>query len=529
MPPRVTPLPLSSNEEILVLDVELLAPSLGARYFRYHFFIGTMSSMNKALLGFFSPILLSGLLLYPTARPAFAEVNLEESQSYARGLSSAFEKVADAITPSVVSISSVKKPKKTANIKKKFNDPAFDPFREFFGEDFLDKFQVPDGGIQQGLGTGVIVDAKGYILTNNHVIGDADEVTVTLNDKRKFKAEVKGRDPKSDIAVIKIKADNLIPAKLGSSENLKIGEWVIASGNPFGLSNSITAGIVSAKGRSISGGGQFEDFIQTDAAINPGNSGGPLLNLYGEVIGINTAIFSRSGGYMGIGFAIPIDMARSVMDSLITKGKVVRGWLGVGIQNLTEELAQSFGFATTDGALVGSVSEGSPAAKAGFVQGDIITSFNGIKILDVNQLRNMVAATSPGQSIPVEVYRAGKTTSLTVKVDELTAEDTAEVTQEKTDTSVDLGFDMQTMTPELAQQLRTKKTTGIVVTNVAPGGLGESVGIQKGDIITSVNNKPVKSVKELLAAIDEKALAKGVRLVIDSQGMEHFVFLKSAD
>lgn len=473
-------------------------------------------------------LLLAPLFALITTLPSYGD-DLSESKGYAQGLSAAFEKVADTVTPSVVSISSIKKPKKLNTLKKKFNDPAFDPFREFFGDDFFDRFQAPEGGAQQGLGTGVIIDESGYILTNNHVVGDADEVTVTLNDKRKFKAEIKGKDPKTDVAVIKIKADHLVPAKLGNSDALKIGEWVIACGNPFGLSNSITAGIVSAKGRSISGGGQFEDFIQTDAAINPGNSGGPLLNLDGEVVGINTAIFSRSGGYMGIGFAIPISMAKGVMESLISKGKVVRGWLGVGIQNLTDELSASFNYSGTDGALVGSVSKGSPAFKAGFEQGDIITKFNDTKVSDVNQLRNLVANTIPGQSVAIQVFRAGAAKVLTVKVDELTNQDQQEPEVEKADTSVDLGIDMQSMTPELAQQLHSDKTHGIVVTNVTPGGIGEAAGLQPRDIILSVNGKPVKNVKEFLAEMTEDTLKKGARVIVDSNGMEHFVFLKAAD
>ena len=467
----------------------------------------------------------------PESAAAPSSPAVAASVSTAQNLSAAFESVAETITPAVVSISSAKKPKKRDALRKKLNDPALEQFKEYFGPDFFDKFQPqqPDGG-QLGLGTGVIIDAQqGLILTNNHVIGEADDVTVTLNDKRKFKAEIKGTDPKSDIAVIKIKADKLTAAKLGNSDNLRIGEWVIASGNPFGLSNSITAGIVSAKGRSISGGGQFEDFIQTDAAINPGNSGGPLLNLNGEVVGINTAIFSRSGGYMGIGFAIPITMAKSVMESLITKGKVIRGWLGVGIQNLTEELAKSFQFTGTEGALVGSVSEGSPAFKAGFEQGDIITKFGDSKINDVNQLRNLVAATVPGDKIDVEVLRGGKPKVLNVKIEELSNQDAAAPEQEKADSSVDIGIEMQTLTQELASQLHSKKSHGVIVTAVTPGGIAESAGLVPRDIILSVNGKPIKSVKELLAEVTEPALAKGVRLVVDSQGMERFVFLRSAE
>jgi serine protease Do len=498
-----------------------------------------LSSKVKTSALLFSALLLLGspftsAFSEPTS-PVVNDQAHASSVATAQNLSSAFEKVADAITPSVVSISTAKKPKKNNReaLRKKLNDPALEQFKEFFGPDFFDRFQQqnPDNsqGGPVGLGTGVIIDASGLILTNNHVLGDADDVTVTLSDKRKFKAEVKGVDPKSDIAVIKIKADKLTAATLGSSDSLKIGEWVIACGNPFGLSNSITAGIVSAKGRAISNGGQFEDFIQTDAAINPGNSGGPLLNLNGEVVGINTAIFSRSGGYMGIGFAIPITMAKSVMESLISKGKVIRGWLGVGIQNLTDELSGSFQFSGTEGALVGTVSEGSPAYKAGFEQGDIITKFGDVKITDVNQLRNLVAATTPGQKIDLEVHRAGKIKVLSVKIEELSNQDPQSAEVDKTDSSVDLGIEMQTLTQELATQLRSKKSHGVVVTGVSPGGLAESAGLVPRDIIVSVNGKPIKTVKELLGEITEAALAKGVRLVVDSQGMERFVFLRSAE
>lgn len=460
----------------------------------------------------------------PSSPPALAN-------DYAQSLSNSFETVANGITPSVVSISAIKKPKKISGQRKQLGENPFDPFRDFFGGDPLSPFQAPDDGGQQGLGTGVVVDEKGYILTNNHVVGEADELTVVLNDKRRFKAQIVGRDPKTDIAVIKINASNLSAARLGDSDKLKIGEWVIACGNPFGLSNSITAGIVSAKGRSISRGGQFEDFIQTDAAINPGNSGGPLLNLKGEVVGINTAIFSRSGGYMGIGFAIPIGMARSVMESLITKGKVIRGWLGVSIQNLTEDLSKSFAYPEgTEGALVGSVSAGSPAAKAGVLQEDIITGFNGTKITDVNQLRNLVASTSPGQNVSIEVFRDKQKKTLTVKVDELTGQDEEMLAQEeKLDSSADLGIDLQTLTPELARQLRTKKTSGVIVTNVQPGGLADSAGLLPRDIILSVNKQGVKSVKDLLSLVTEKSLREGIRLIVETQGMEHFVFLKSEE
>jgi len=451
-----------------------------------------------------------------------------DSLRLAKELSSAFEAVAKAVTPSVVSIRSVKRIK--TRQMRRIPDPFFDPFRDFFGDDFADRFfpfNNPDGFSQQGLGTGVIVDNKGHILTNNHVVGDADEVSVRLPNQQTYKAQVVGTDPRTDLAVIKIKADGLAPVKLGDSDELKIGEWVVAAGNPFGLENTITAGIVSAKGRSIMGGGQYEDFIQTDAAINPGNSGGPLVNLKAEVVGINTAIFSRSGGYMGIGFAIPINMARQVMDSLITKGKVVRGWLGVGIQNLTEDLSKSFQYEGTEGALVGHVEKDGPADKAGLKQGDIIVKLNGEKIRNINQLRNAVAALTPGQKVDVEILRNGNYETVRVKVGELPAQEGSEA--KVTEQVADLGMTVGNLSDELAQRLGVRKGGGVVVRSVTPGGLAAEAGIQPRDIIISVNGERVKSVSQFNDAVAKGDLKKGIRLVVQSEGMERFVFLKAEE
>ena len=345
-------------------------------------------------------VLLASATVALTCGTALAEDQLPGTR-LAEELSQAFERVAETITPSVVTISTESTPKKS---KAKQGD---DPLRKFFGDDFLDKM-VPTP--QRGLGTGVIVDEQGHIITNNHVIGESTEVSVRLSNERTVKAKVVGTDPRTDLAVIKIKvkAELPKPAKLGDSEKLKIGEWVVAAGASFGLDNTITAGIVSAKGRALSGGSQYEDFIQTDAAINPGNSGGPLVNLRGEVIGINTAIVSKSGGYMGIGFAIPINMAKQVLGSLITNGKVTRGWLGVGIQNLNEDLARSFDYDATEGALVGHVDPKGPAKKAGLQQGDIIVQVGNDRIKNVNQLRNLVAGIKPSTTTELTLIRAGR-------------------------------------------------------------------------------------------------------------------------
>jgi serine protease Do len=481
---------------------------------------------------------LSVLLVSPSLLSALAEDSntVANSIQNARNLSDAFAHVADQITPSMVSVSSLTKAKRvgTRNNKRgNMNDPFFDHFRDFFGDDFMDRFgggqDSPNSPSQQGLGTGVIIDDKGHILTNNHVIGDADEVRVRLHDKRSFKAEIVGSDPRSDLAVIKIKADGLIPAKLGDSDKLKIGEWVVAAGNPFGLDNSITAGIVSAKGRSLVGGAQYEDFIQTDAAINPGNSGGPLVNLEGEVVGINTAIFSRSGGYMGIGFAIPITMARKVMESLISKGKVVRGWLGIGIQNLTEDLARSFNYTGSDGALVGHIENNGPAAKAGIQQGDIIVKLGNDKINDVNQLRNLVASLVPGTTISVELLRDSRTKIVDVKVGELPSSVGSEAPQPNPSTESDLGISVENLSVDLARKLKSKHSEGVVVTGVRPDGIAAQNGLQTRDIIISVNSEKIRNVEEFLDAIKRADLNKGVRLVVESQGMEHYLFLRGEE
>lgn len=455
----------------------------------------------------------------------------------ARGLSDAFNSVAEKITPSVVSISTFKKAKPIKGLGKgnnQLNDPFFNHFKEFFGEDFLERF--PQGGQggqeapQQGMGTGVIVDPRGYILTNNHVIGEADEVEVTMKgESKKLKAEIIGKDPKSDLAVVKIQpTEKLVVASLGDSSNLRIGDWVVAAGNPFGLDNTITAGIVSAKGRSLGNIGQYEDFIQTDAAINPGNSGGPLCDLNGDVVGINTAIFTRSGGYMGVGFAIPSNMVKSVMESLISKGKVVRGWLGVGIQNLSEDLASSLNYKNTEGALVGQIQNDSPAEKAGIQQEDIITSFNGEKVKDMNQLRNKVADTPPGTQAEVVIFRNGKEMTIPVKIEELTSQSIEEEEVDEVEETV-AGISVDTITAEIADKLRIKKNKGVIVTNVAPNSIAQQAGIQPRDVIVSINGKPVNKKSEFYAMLTKEALKKGVRLLVGTQNMERFVFLKSEE
>ncbi|MCB0353660.1 MAG: DegQ family serine endoprotease [Bdellovibrionales bacterium] len=440
--------------------------------------------------------------------------------SYAEELSSAFQHVADTVTPSLVKISARSKP----------TTPTFnrgdlpDPFRDFF-----EKFGAPlPQGQQpmQALGSGVIVDTQGHILTNNHVVEGAEELTVQLFDDRSVKATLVGTDDRTDLAVIKIDPSNITPATLGDSNSLKIGEWVVAAGTPFGLSNTITAGIVSAKGRAIMGGNAYEDFIQTDAAINPGNSGGPLANLRGEVIGINTAIFSRSGGYMGIGFAIPINLAKTIMSSLISDGRVVRGWMGVGIQNLTEDLARSFDYPSTKGALVGHVASEGPAADAGIQQGDIIIRFDGHEMEDINTLRNTVAATKPGSKVEVDLIRDGRKRTVAMKLGELP--DTAESggTVEPQGGIPNLGLEVETLTPERAAQLGTQSKAGVLVRSVLPNSLAARAGLEPGDVVLQVGRTEVDTIREFERELTEDALKNGVRLIVETRGMQRYIFLK---
>jgi serine protease Do len=450
-----------------------------------------------------------------------------EQLKHARDLSTAFQEVSKAVKPSVVSIQTLRRMGAPARVVPGPRTPSRDPMRDFFGDDFFDRFfgpNVPRGeNVIRGGGTGVIVSEDGYILTNNHVVENMDQVTVTLSDERTFEAEVVGSDPKTDVAVIKIAAKDLAPAELGDSDALNVGEWVLAVGSPFGLSQTVTAGIISAKGRANVGLAEYQDFIQTDAAINPGNSGGPLLDLGGKVVGVNTAIISRSGGYMGVGLAIPINMARHVMDAIINEGKVVRGFLGVIIQDLTPDLAQSFGYDGEHGVLVSEVSEHGPAADAGLKTDDIIIEFDDKPARSMNQLRIDVAATKPGASVELKVFRGGDVRTLDVKIGELESESLATGKTEPTD---DLGMSLQTLTPEAARQLELADTAGVLVTNVEPGGIAERSGLLKYDVIFMVGATPVEDLHGFHAALRDHDLDHGVRLKVKTRGSSRYVFLK---
>ena len=424
-----------------------------------------------------------------------------QAKSLLNAFSEAFQASAARINPSVVPI-------QTESIAK-----IHDPFGNMFGDDFFRRFfgDVPHGDMKQtqhSLGSGVIVTRDGYILTNNHVVDNAEKLTVELANKRKYTAKIVGRDPQTDIAVIKIDATDLPVATLGNSDSLKVGQWVIAVGNPFNLNHTVTAGIISAKGRTMPDlGAQYQDFIQTDASINPGNSGGALADLDGNVVGINTAIFSpNGGGNVGIGFAVPINMARDVMRSLIDKGKVVRGYMGLLPQDIDPSLAKGLNLKTTDGALVGDVTKNGPAEKAGFKRGDIITEFNGAKISGSTQLRNLVAEAEPGTNAKVSVLRDGKPLDITVKLGErpakLASKDTEE-NSEDTDhkASEKLGFSVKSLSGEEADRLGYKDEHGVVISNVKPGSPAEEAGLQPGDLIKEVNRQAVASVSDFDKAV----------------------------
>jgi serine protease Do len=476
------------------------------------------------------------VFLFCLAAPLFAEevvlseeVEVSEELKLIDNLSSAFERVSNVIKPSVVSINSIKKAKKVSNKKNSpLNPRNKSPFDNFFNDEFLERFfeQMPDRGApSRGMGSGVVVSEDGYILTNNHVIEGADEIEVLMYDDKKYEAELVGADPKSDIAVIKINQTNLKFAKLGNSDNLKVGQWVVAAGAPFNLAQTITAGIVSATGRSNVGIADYEDFIQTDAAINPGNSGGPLVSLNGEVVGINTAIFSKSGGYMGVGFAIPVNMVRSIMDSLIKDGKVVRGFLGVMIQKLDEDMASSFGFNDTEGALVSEVNKDGPGDKGGIIPGDIIVEFDGNKIKDPSQLRNIVGQTNPEKNVKLKIFRNEKYITLSMKVGVLGSDSPITEVNDKLKEN-DLGVQVQDINDAVKYSLGLDDDSGVVIVQVQPGSVAQYHGLKNGDVILQINNEQINSSEDFYRSIDKVNLKKGIRLTVKRKTGKVFIYIK---
>jgi serine protease Do len=453
-------------------------------------------------------VLFGSLVLWGTsplfALDLFGSNKSEEIAPVSSGPSGPLPSLAETakkVSPAIVNISTTQKVERRRPFRfgpgpgpRQFEE---DPFEEFFRRFFGDR---PPPGQQRSLGSGFIISDDGYIITNSHVVGDADKITVRLSDKREYEAKVIGADEKTDIALIKITPKDSLPTvPLGDSTALQVGDWVMAIGNPFGLEQTLTVGIVSAKGRVI-GAGPYDDFIQTDASINPGNSGGPLLNLKGEVVGINSAIFSQSGGNIGIGFAIPIDMAKSIVAQLRETGKVTRGWLGVAIQSVTPELAKSFGLDEPRGALVAEVTKEGPAEKSGLERGDIITVFNGTRIKDSHELPTLVAQSPVGSNAEVTVLRGGKEKKFIVKLGELKDQQAqAERTEESGD---NWGMTVSNITPDTARRFQLESTQkGVVVTAVDPGSPAELAGIQVGDVIEEVNRQAINSIDDFNKAV----------------------------
>lgn len=440
--------------------------------------------------------------------------------------SQAFSSVVKKATPAVVHV----RVEKTVGAKSYdfqdhefFNNPFF---KRFFGPEFHRQMpQKPQKRKQQGQGSGFIISEDGYILTNNHVVADADTITVTLSDKTKKEAELIGSDPQSDVALIKIDNGADLPVlPMGDSDALDVGEWVIAIGNPFGLDQTVTVGVVSAKGRSRVGINEYENFIQTDAAINPGNSGGPMLNINGEVVGINSALFSRTGGYMGIGFAIPINMVKTINDQLKKHGEVVRGWLGVAIQDVDEDLAKSFNLEKARGILVSEVQKDSPADEAGLKQGDIITELNGIEMKDVNDLRNRIALIIPDTEAELTIIRSGREKTIDVIIGEQ-PDDFGRVSPSTSDFSEDFGLSFQELTPDLAEQLGYEGETGVVVGDVEPDSPAAAAGLKPGHLIQEVNRQSVENLEDVKAVIEQSANAKRLLLRVKSGRFSQYVVL----
>ncbi len=422
-----------------------------------------------------------------------------------------FAELAEKNSPSVVNIST-KQHKTTSNrFRHEFQIPDLpenSPFNEFFERFFGEggPQESPRGFDTQSLGSGFVISADGYILTNNHVVESADEVVVRLSDRREFVAKIIGKDKRSDVALLKIEANGLPVVTIGKTSDLKVGEWVLAIGSPFGFDHSVTAGIVSAKGRSLPSE-NYVPFIQTDVAINPGNSGGPLFNLDGEVVGVNSQIYSRTGGYMGLSFAIPIEMAMNVVDQLRTKGRVTRGWLGVLIQDVTRELADAFGMDHPKGALVARVLPDSPASKAGMQAGDVILSFNGKPISNSSMLPPLVGSSRVDKPAELNVLRGGKVIALTVDIGELPSEEAmAEAGAAPQKKQEFLGLVVEDVTPEHQEQLGIADAEGVLVKEVAEGPARDA-DIRVGDLIQMVNQIKVKNVKSFRDLI--KSLPKG--------------------
>ena len=462
------------------------------------------------------------LLLLPFLSISNAHKAAAQETSIMPGAPASFSQLVKKAKNSVVNISTVKVIKGGSpgfNFRSPFGPN--DPFNDFFDRFFKD--QIPREYRQKSLGSGFVIDKEGFILTNNHVVEKTDEIKVTLLDNKEFDAKIIGRDPKTDLALIQIEADqSLEPLTLGDSDKLEVGEWVVAIGNPFGLDHTVTAGIVSAKYRRI-GTGSYDNFIQTDASINPGNSGGPLLDTKGDVVGINSAIYSGSGGSIGIGFAIPINMAKDILPQLKT-GKVIRGWLGVMIQKITSELKEKLDLRDEKGALVADVTPDGPAKKAGIKRGDVIISFDGKEIQEMDELPFIVASTPVGKDVEVEVIRDGKKKSIQVKVGELEEEKSAE--RIATEEGPNLGITVEEVTPEIARQYGLSQKEGLLVIQVENGSPAEEAGIKQGDIILEIDQEPMENLYKYGEKIRQYKKDDTILFLINRRGTTLYLTLK---
>jgi len=446
---------------------------------------------------------------------------LKASVDVIHQMSDGFAAVASVVTPSVVTITSEGEVQPTSQeLPQIFNDPMF---RQFFGQHFQPRPQQ-----RRGLGSGIIIRDDGYILTNNHVVRGADKITVVLDDESRHAAEVVGTDPRTDLAVLKIDATDLDAITLGDSDALKIGEWVLAIGSPFSenLNHTVTAGIVSAVGRSGMGLNAYEDFIQTDAAINPGNSGGALVNLEGELVGINTGIASRGGGSNGIGFSIPSNMAADVVDDLINNGKVQRGWLGVNIGNLDEEMAEAMDLPDTRGAVVQQVLPDTPAADAGLKQGDVVVSIDGSPLKNMRDLQLTIARKDPGTVVTLAVIRDGKKKKIQVELGQFPDDQTGTAQDLNEAHTGTLGLTVEPITPDLQKQFGIETSRGLVVTGVDPSSPAADKGIQSGDVILEINRKQVDSLKDFRKALKDAPDDKPVLFLVERGGRTFFLAVR---
>lgn len=495
----------------------------------YHMKIGINNSKPGGMGGSFSPhiykaiilglsLIIAGIIIGLVVSSSFDWQNKssaqirevsKESKDFLNKFTIALSEVSETVKPVVVNISTERTESGNANpFGHFFNDPFF---RKFF-DDNGDPFGQMRKHKAASLGSGVIIRSNGYIITNNHVIKDADKINVLTVDNKTYIGSVVGTDPRTDIAVIKIKANNLPTINIGDSDKLRVGEVVIAIGSPYGLNQTVTMGIVSAIGRSNVGISDYEDFIQTDAAINPGNSGGALVSTKGELIGINTAIFSTSGGYQGIGFAIPVNIVKRVVDSLIKTGKVVRGWLGISIQDLTPDLAKQFGIDVTSGVLIADIVEGGPAEKAGIKQGDVIVELNNKSMTSTVELRNLIASTAPGITVELVLLRDGKKKKFSLKVGELPDKIVASI-EDQTENNL-MGVSVQTLTPIIKERMDIpSKVKGVIVVDIDPESPAGSV-LRPNDVICEVNKARINDVNDFKKIVTKLKQKNRILLLI---------------